>query len=435
MLHHGLSRALLLAAVPPRHPALSADSLHVDAPGVTDADALWALGRLQRCSVTVSTPELDEAVPTSFFRAGEGSPGRRALFLHGIDSSCLEWRSTARRLSTRGVDCTAVEYATSRARTRRPLNQTRARTRRPLNHTRPPAQPPSSPSWWGGGWTERRGVTAALQRPGVEPWTCIRQHLHAFWEQEMGGVAVDLVGTSMGGAVAIDFATTHPEAVANLVLIDAGGESYAAPPPAITRALVHTGACAWLMSALALVQPRVSQAGLLGSLHRAQPGWRDAYLAYLASGGYELRVGPERIRSIRQPTLVLWGADDPVLPVADAAAFRRDLGPRCVDVVEFDGSKHSPHMDNPAAVEAALAPFLGSPREPGAGRVTPDSKHDIYKCQICECHVRDVDSLTAQPAAGPTRGMPHAPRARRRDLWGCGSAKTTGKIAKKIEYG
>lgn len=49
-----------------------------------------------------------------------------------------------------------------------------------------------------------------------------------------------------------------------------------------------------------------------------------------------------------------------MLPVADAAAFRRDLGPRCVDVVEFDGSKHSPHMDNPAAVEAALAPFLGS---------------------------------------------------------------------------
>tara|TARA_B100000780_G_scaffold207815_1_gene148074 strand:- start:69 stop:212 length:144 start_codon:yes stop_codon:yes gene_type:complete len=35
-----------------------------------------------------------------------------------------------------------------------------------------------------------------------------------------------LVGASLGGAVALDFATTHPEAVSKLILIDAGGESF-----------------------------------------------------------------------------------------------------------------------------------------------------------------------------------------------------------------
>lgn len=106
------------------------------------------------------------------------------------------------------------------------------------------------------------------------------------------------------------------------------------------------------------VRSRIAQAARIGSLHRGEAGWKEAYLAYLSSGGYELRVGPERVRTVSQPTLVLWGSDDPVLPVADAAAFARDL-PKCVGVTEFAGSQHSPHMDNPAAVEEALAPFLG----------------------------------------------------------------------------
>lgn len=45
-----------------------------------------------------------------------------------------------------------------------------------------------------------------------------------------------VVGTSIGGAVALDFALTHPEAVAALVLIDAqgfidGASRPPSPPP------------------------------------------------------------------------------------------------------------------------------------------------------------------------------------------------------------
>ena len=168
-----------------------------------------------------------------------------------------------------------------------------------------------------------------------------------------------LVGTSMGGAVALDFAAAYPQAVRKLALVDAGGESYAAPPPMVTRALVRTGACAKLMEAIAWLTPRLkSQEALLGSLHRSEPGWKEAYLRYLESGGYERRVGPERVRAVPQPTLVVWGTEDPILPIADADKFELDL-PRCAGVVKIEGSKHSPHIDNPEATEAALAPFLG----------------------------------------------------------------------------
>lgn len=50
-----------------------------------------------------------------------------------------------------------------------------------------------------------------------------RSHLREFWLQVMGGRPMTLVGASLGGAIAIDFAHEFPEAVKRLVLIDAQG--------------------------------------------------------------------------------------------------------------------------------------------------------------------------------------------------------------------
>jgi pimeloyl-ACP methyl ester carboxylesterase len=47
-----------------------------------------------------------------------------------------------------------------------------------------------------------------------------RAHLRAFLQQVVGR-PVTLVGTSLGGTVAIDYATNHPENLDRLVLIDA----------------------------------------------------------------------------------------------------------------------------------------------------------------------------------------------------------------------
>ena len=83
----------------------------------------------------------------------------------------------------------------------------------------------------------------------------------------------------------------------------------------------------------------------------------EAYVAYLRSGGYELRVGPERIRCVPQPTLVLWGGDDPVLDPRDASAYEADL-PHCAGVRIVVGAGHSPHKDDPDAVVRHLESFL-----------------------------------------------------------------------------
>lgn len=64
-----------------------------------------------------------------------------------------------------------------------------------------------------------------------------RTHLKEFWKQAMGGRPMVLVGASLGGAIALDFAHEFPEAVKKLVLIDAqgfidgSGPGASLPPP------------------------------------------------------------------------------------------------------------------------------------------------------------------------------------------------------------
>ena len=177
----------------------------------------------------------------------------------------------------------------------------------------------------------------------------------AFWQSELGGEPVVVVGASLGGAVALDFAASHPEAVAGLVLLDAGGESYASPPAPIVSALAPVAL--GVKKALAFVSERAPSEELrINSLHRSEPQWAGALGAYLASGGYANRVGRALIRKLEQPTLVVWGAEDPILPLADAYAFERDLK-QCVGVREVPGCGHTPQLEDPDSVALHVAQF------------------------------------------------------------------------------
>lgn len=288
---------------------------------IAEPAALWALDRMLRADVRIETSELQASIPTTFIRPQPAKDVDRplALFLHGADFSCLEWRFVMQDLIDAGIDCAAVD-------------------------------------WYSGGWTEREQLNRRLEQGGVQPWTLVRQHLLAFWEQQLGGRPIVLVGASLGGAVALDFAATHPEAVAKLVLIDAGGESFKAPPPDTVAALAAPVLA--VKGFFQGVQARLpDDQSRIVSLHRGQPGCYDASLLYLKSGSMARRVGRELIRTVAQPTLVVWGVEDDILPLSDAYAFERDLQ-RCVGVREVVGSGHSPHLDNPAPVVTQLKEFI-----------------------------------------------------------------------------
>jgi len=64
----------------------------------------------------------------------------------------------------------------------------------------------------------------------------------------------------------------------------------------------------------------------------------------------------ERLGAVAQPTLIVWGADDPVLPAAYGQRMAADLGNATCLVVT--GAGHLPHLDAPEQTLAAIRGFL-----------------------------------------------------------------------------
>jgi len=158
-----------------------------------------------------------------------------------------------------------------------------------------------------------------------------------------------VLGASLGGAVALDFAATHPECVEALILMDAGGESYAQPDPFLTSLAAD--------AVTNLFQWRATN-GLLPYPHvwSKEDSWRQALRAYLKSGGYQEKVNAELIKTVTSPALVLWGEEDDVLPVEDAYKYEKDL-PNCMGVTLIPDAQHAPALENPTFVSDAIIKF------------------------------------------------------------------------------
>jgi pimeloyl-ACP methyl ester carboxylesterase len=193
----------------------------------------------------------------------------------------------------------------------------------------------------------------------------IKSHLYNTWKTLVQKPMV-LVGASMGGAAAIDFALTYPEAVEKLILIDGAGF---AKGPAISGFLSlfpAVGRVATNFLSRPNVRRQVSvkayhnpafvteDAEICASLHLDMPGWSDALIRFTCSGGYNFLA--DKIGEIAQPTLVLWGRQDRILGTQDASRFERTLPQGKLVWVENCG--HVPHLEQAPITAAAIDAFI-----------------------------------------------------------------------------
>jgi len=302
----------------PRDPLDLPEWASEEATLVTEPECVVGVQAMQR--MTLELPSLRAPLDTCYWSA-QPEPAARVdappvILIHGFDSSVLEFRFVLPQLVEAGLEVHAMD-------------------------------------WWTGGFTDRVPFTKKLESdPSATPWELVREQQLAFWKAKCGGRPAIVLGASLGGAPAMDFAVAHPEAVAGLVLMDSGGHSYAQPPPFMTAALAGpvSNFFAWRGEENLLPFPH---------LWRKEAGWREALEAYLASGGYQRRVNPDLIKTVPQRTLVLWGEEDDVLPVEDAAKFEADL-PSCAGVVMIPDAMHAPALENPKFVAATVADYVKS---------------------------------------------------------------------------
>jgi pimeloyl-ACP methyl ester carboxylesterase len=174
-----------------------------------------------------------------------------------------------------------------------------------------------------------------------------------------------LVGNSLGGKIAWQFAADYPDRVDKLVLVSPDG--FASPGfdygktadvPLMLRLLPYTLPTAMVRMSLApaFANPATLDAALLRRYRDMMlaPGVRAAMLSRMAQ---VMLQPPERaLQRIQAPTLLLWGERDAMIPFSNAADYLRNI--RHCRLAALPGVGHVPQEEAPGPAGALLLEFL-----------------------------------------------------------------------------
>jgi pimeloyl-ACP methyl ester carboxylesterase len=185
---------------------------------------------------------------------------------------------------------------------------------------------------------------------------------------ELNVTRAHLVMSDLGGAAGVFWAATQPDAFASAVLLNTGAFiGYRWHPIArlhripLLGTLVALSARPGLRAAMRLFNhaPLEPPSAVIDRWHRDYDwGSRRAMLRFYRATpvcAFE-QVAPV-LHALDRPALVLWGAHDRFVPVAQAER-QRDSFPNA-EVVILANSGHFPHLDDPQGVASIILPFLG----------------------------------------------------------------------------
>ncbi len=280
---------------------------------LTESTSITLAQSIQQISIT--TPLLEQPILTTYVQQGSG--GTPILLLHGFDSSLLEFRRLLPLLAAKN-ETWAVDLL-------------------------------------GFGFTER------LAGISFSP-AAIKTHLYYFWKTLISEPVI-LVGASMGGAAAIDFTLSYPQAVKKLVLLDSAG--FTAGPNIGKFMFPPLGYWATAFLRNPKVRQRISlnayydksfaslDAQLCTGLHLKVQGWQQALIAFTKSGGYT--SFRDKLSDIEQPTLIAWGEFDRILGTADAYKFKDAIAQSQLIWIENCG--HVPHLEKPQITAQHILEF------------------------------------------------------------------------------
>lgn len=281
----------------------------IDISGLTEPTSVAMIESVQQTllSTQIEVEGRSDSVhiSTTFVRQGEGQ--KTVVLLHGFDSSFMEFRRLLPKLVS---TCEVIV-----------------------------------PDLLGFGFTQRPERVPISQ-------STIQQHLYALIASQIDKPII-LVGASMGGAAAIDFAQSYPEKVEQLILLDTAG--WRAGGTMGKFLIQPLGYLATSFLANPTVRQKISEnaycdrtfaskdAQTCAALHLKFPRWREGLISFTQNNGYgSLR---QSMSQLQMPTLLLWGRQDRILGIQDTAAIAAAI-PHCrLEWIEDCG--HVPHLEKP----------------------------------------------------------------------------------------
>lgn len=190
--------------------------------------------------------------------------------------------------------------------------------------------------------------------------------------ERLGISRATLVGSSYGGAIAATVALNEPERVERLVLV--GAVSNNEPKRYLMMRLVRLPLIGDLVSPLLASSRRLLRARMkrvYDRQNRPLDEYRvDArYLPLSAAGTHRAIIrtarnwDADRIQRdahlIKQPTLLLWGENDPDVPLRDGQELQRRM--RNARLVVFSACGHHPQEEYPRAFTEVVLKFCSEP--------------------------------------------------------------------------
>jgi pimeloyl-ACP methyl ester carboxylesterase len=224
-----------------------------------------------------------------------------------------------------------------------------------------------------------RILALGVRGHGESAWSPTGAYRYADQASDLAGFARELgldkyvlIGTSMGGIIAMTYAAEHGERLSGLVINDIGPDPEAGTqritqmvgsrPDAfatLEEAMVYRRAMSPILAARSAEDQHELALGVLRRGAGGKWGWKmdAAYIRQRVERGPPVRppLWPV-LQALACPTLVVWGSDSDVLSEAQARRMV-DVLPRG-ELVRVLGIGHAPTLVEPVVL-AALDRFLG----------------------------------------------------------------------------
>jgi pimeloyl-ACP methyl ester carboxylesterase len=167
---------------------------------------------------------------------------------------------------------------------------------------------------------------------------------------------IRIAGASLGGWIAAEFATFHPERVRKMVLIDAAGlripevpmpDVFRIPPEQILPLVFHD-----LSKAMSVMPKDFGIDTIVQLFHDRSAFARLSWNPYLHNPKLRRRL---KFAS-KTPTLIIWGKQDQLIPPVYAEEYKKLLPSS--QVVYIDQCGHDPTIEQPEEFARAAVEFL-----------------------------------------------------------------------------